>query len=81
LVYIKNCGPGAIQIKPKDGPIKQLAPGHALVDDARQEVTIDVIDGEEANILIQAQSGGTVGLSETEIPYFKRMWQRKGGCG
>jgi hypothetical protein len=73
LIFVESRGPGVIEVKPKGVTSRQLTPGRTLIDDARQEVLIDVVDGESADLVLQPVCGGTDGLSEDVIAYFRHM--------
>ena len=73
LFFVENRGPGVIEVRPKGVPSRQLTPGRTLIDDARQEVLINVVDGESAELILQPVCGGTDGLSPDVIAYFGFM--------
>jgi hypothetical protein len=73
LFFVENRGPGVIEVKPKGVASRQLTPSRSLIDDARQEVLIDVVAGESADLILQPVCGGTDGLSEDVIAYFAHM--------
>lgn len=73
LIFVENRGPGVIEVKPKGVASRQLTPGRSLIDDARQEVLINVVDGELADLILQPVCGGTDGLSADVIAYFRHM--------
>jgi hypothetical protein len=73
LLFVENRGPGVIEVRPKGVASRRLTPGRTLIDDARQEVLIDVIAGETADLILQPVCGGIDGLSEDVIAYFKHM--------
>jgi hypothetical protein len=73
LFFVENRGPGVIEVKPKGVATRLLLPGKVLIDDARQEVLIDVVAGNSADLVLQPVCGGTDGLSQDVIAYFKYM--------
>ena len=73
LLFVENRGPGVIEVGPKGVPSRQLTPGRTLIDDARQEVLIDVVAGETADLILQLVCGGTDGLGPDVIKYFQFM--------
>ena len=71
LFFVENRGPGVIEVRPKGVASRQLTPGRSLIDDARQEVLIDVVAGESADLILQPVCGGTDRLSPDVIAYFE----------
>ena len=71
LFFVENCGPGVVEVTPKGVAPRQLTPGRVLIDDARQEVLIDIVAGERADLVLQPVCGGTDGLSPDVIAYLE----------
>lgn len=70
LFFVENIGPGVVEVKQKEVPAKRLMQGGRLVGDARQEVLIDVVEGESAKLILQPVCGGTDGLTSDVVIYF-----------
>lgn len=71
LFFVENIGPGVVEVQQKEVPAKRLTQGGRLVGDARQEVLIDVVEGEFAKLILQPVCGGTDGLSSDVVIYFR----------
>jgi hypothetical protein len=71
LFFVENRGPGVVEVKPRGVLARQLVSGGWLIDDARREVLIDVVDGDSADLVLQPVCGGTDGLSPDVIEYFE----------
>ena len=70
LFFVENIGPGVVEVQQKEMPAERLTQGGRLVGDARQEVLIDVVEGEFAKLILQPVCGGTDGLSSDVVIYF-----------
>jgi hypothetical protein len=71
--FVENRGPGVVEVKPRGVLARRLGSGGSLVDDARQEVLINVVEGDSADLILQPVCGGTDGLSPDVITYFEFM--------